>query len=185
MKKGNIQEWIHFKSITKNGLIIQKDNSYIKIIKVKPINYNLKSELEKNAIINSYKLFLKTCDFPVQIIIQTIKENIHQHLKNIEKEQEKIENKPINNLYEKYSKFIQQKIQNQNSTKKVFYILINNSIKNNIDEKNIEKQLNEKYYKIKECLNRCGNQIEEITDQKEIEKILYSFYNYTEYEVQN
>ncbi len=57
MKKNNsIQEWIPFEKILENGIIKLKDNSYIKIIKIYPINFNLKSELEKEAILNSYKI---------------------------------------------------------------------------------------------------------------------------------
>ena len=41
-----------------------------------PINYYLKSDLEKEAILNSFKLFLKTCDFNIQILIQSKKENL-------------------------------------------------------------------------------------------------------------
>ena len=57
MKKNNsIQEWIPFEKILENGIIKLKDNSYIKIIKIYPINFNLKSELEKEAILNYYKI---------------------------------------------------------------------------------------------------------------------------------
>ena len=52
MKKNNsIQEWLPFERILKNGIIKLKNNSYIKIIKIYPINFNLKSELEKEAIL--------------------------------------------------------------------------------------------------------------------------------------
>ena len=69
------QDWLPFDKVLENGIIINK-NSYIKIIKIKPINYDLKSNLEKEAILNSYKLFLKTCDFNIQILIQSKKENL-------------------------------------------------------------------------------------------------------------
>ena len=58
-----VQEWLPFEKIFENGIIKLKNNSYIKLIKVSPINYNLKTELEKEAILNSYKIFLKTCNF--------------------------------------------------------------------------------------------------------------------------
>ena len=43
------------------------------ILKIKPINYNLKSNLEKESILNSYKLFLKSFNFNIQIIIKSQK----------------------------------------------------------------------------------------------------------------
>ena len=59
-----------------NGVIKLKNNSYVKILKISPINFNLKSNLEKESILNSYKIFLKTCNFDIQILIQSNKEYI-------------------------------------------------------------------------------------------------------------
>ena len=58
IKQISTQNWIPIESISENG-IIKSQNKYIKILKIKPINYNLKSDLEKQAILNSYKIFLK------------------------------------------------------------------------------------------------------------------------------
>ena len=62
-----------------------KNGNYVKIIKVIPINFNLKSNLEKESILNSYKIFLKTCNFDIQIIIQSNKEDLTKHINKIEK----------------------------------------------------------------------------------------------------
>ena len=67
-KFNSVQEWLPFKRILDNGVIINKNNEYVKVINVIPINYNLKSNLEKEAILNSYKIFLKTCQFDIQIL---------------------------------------------------------------------------------------------------------------------
>ena len=64
----SIQEWLPFCKIFRKGMVKLKDESYIKILKIIPINYSLKSEIEKEAILNSYKIFLKTCDFNIQIL---------------------------------------------------------------------------------------------------------------------
>ena len=45
-KSALFQKWLPFKTITENGLVVLKDNTHVKIIRVFPINYNLKSELE-------------------------------------------------------------------------------------------------------------------------------------------
>ena len=51
------QEWIPIEKIFENGIVKKKDKKYIKIIKINPINFNLKSNLEKEAILNSYNIF--------------------------------------------------------------------------------------------------------------------------------
>lgn len=72
----SIQEWLPIAQILENGIIKLKENIYIKIIKIIPVGYNLKSDLEKEAILNSYKTFLKTCNFDMQLIIQSNKEDL-------------------------------------------------------------------------------------------------------------
>ena len=54
----SFQKWLNIKEITKNKIKLN-NNQEIVILKVLPINFNLKSKLEQNAILNSYKLFLK------------------------------------------------------------------------------------------------------------------------------
>ena len=86
MKNKNIysvQDWLPFKKILNQGIIQLKDFSYVKILKVSTINFQLKSDLEKQAILNSYKIFLKTCNFNLQILIQSNKENLDKHISNI------------------------------------------------------------------------------------------------------
>lgn len=72
----SVQDWLPFKKILDKGIIQLKDYSYIKILKISPINFNLKSEMEKESILNSYKIFLKTCNFNLQILIQSKKDYI-------------------------------------------------------------------------------------------------------------
>ena len=57
-KEVSVQKWIKIKNIINNNIIQTKDDKFIKIIKVYPINYELKSELERNSILNSFKVFL-------------------------------------------------------------------------------------------------------------------------------
>ena len=75
-KINSIQKWLPFDKILDNGIIKLKNSTYVKILKVEPINYNLKSELEKEAILNSYKSFIKSCNFNLQILIQSKKDYI-------------------------------------------------------------------------------------------------------------
>jgi len=39
--------------------------------------------LEKSSILNSYKIFLKTCNFDIQILIQSNKEDLSHHISKI------------------------------------------------------------------------------------------------------
>jgi len=181
-KINSVQNWLPFDKVLENGIIKLKDNSYVKIIKIIPINFNLKSNLEKEAILNSYKIFLKTCNFDIQILIQSNKEDLSKHISKI-KNQIKEENKNLKLLSNKYINFIQKINKNKKSSSKNFYILIkefpeNKKQKiNENSEKIIFDKLNDKYFSIKECLSRCGNTVMDISDKNLSEKILYSFFN--------
>ncbi len=107
MKKINsIQKWLPFQKILNNGIIMLKDFSYVKILKINPINYNLKSNLEKEAILNSYKIFLKTCNFDIQILIQSNKEDLSHHINNIQNNISKKENKYLEKISKNYIQYI-------------------------------------------------------------------------------
>ncbi len=176
-----MQNLIPIQEIKEKGIIKMKNEKYIKIIKVIPINYELKSELEKESILNSYKTFLKSCNFNLQILIQSKKENLKKHFFILEQEKNKKDPKE-KLIYDNYIKYI-KKINSENkSSSKNFYIIVhqkdeyqNNNPQNN-NEKNIIENLNEKYFKIKENLARCGNFTYEIEKQETID-ILYSFFN--------
>ena len=181
-KENSVQNLIPIIQIKENGVIKLKNEKYIKIIKVIPINYELKSELEKESILNSYKVFLKSCNFNLQILIQSKKENLEKHFFILEQEKKRKDTKD-NQIYNDYIKYI-KKINSENkSSSKNFYIIIHQDgeYQNNNSQYNQEKiiidNLSEKYFKIKESLTRCGNFIYEI-DKKETIDVLYSFFNY-------
>lgn len=181
-KINSVQDWLPFDRVLENGIIKLKNNSYVKIIKIIPINFNLKSNLEKEAILNSYKIFLKTCNFDIQILIQSNKEDLSKHISKI-KNQIKEENKNLKILSNKYINFIQKINKNKKSSSKNFYILIKEFPENKKQkinentEKIIFDKLNDKYFNIKECLSRCGNTVMDISEKEMAEKILYSFFN--------
>ncbi|MBO5398260.1 MAG: hypothetical protein J6A36_04960 [Clostridia bacterium] len=171
-----------FEKILENGIIKNKNN-YIKIIKIIPINYDLKSNLEKEAILNAYKLFLKTCDFNIQILVQSKKEDLSKHISNIHQIMSNEKNSKIRKLSENYINYIQEKNEENKSSSKNFYIILKNEIpeyqkENNPNyEKIVVNNLTEMFFKVKESLSRCGNLIQDINSKKEIIEVLASFYN--------
>lgn len=138
----NTLDFLEIKDV-KNDLLITKDK-YIKILKVHPINYDLKSNFEKQSILNSYKTVLKTCNFNFQILILSEKEDITkmiEELNNIHFSKidsldkikfidsaniSIIEEKKsrLNKIYENYINFIEKINYDENITSKSFYIII-------------------------------------------------------------
>ena len=178
-ENNSVQNWLPFESILENGTIKINSNEYIKILKINPINFNLKSELEKESILNSYKIFLKTCNFNFQILIQSNKEDLSKHISVIQ-HQLISEKNNIPAISKKYIEYIKQLNYSKKSSSKNFYIIIkyinqNNQIEN--VESHAIQELNDKYFKIKDCLSRCGNIVEDISEKEKIKNILFSFFN--------
>ena len=175
----SVQNWLPFQEILDNGIIKIDENNFIKIINISPINFNLKSELEKEAILNSYKIFLKTCNFNFQILIESNKENLSNHILNI---QENLiqENENISEISKKYISYIKNLNLEKKSSSKKYYIILkytNKNIEINNKEYLAVQELNEKYYKIKDCLSRCGNNVKDLSEKNEVKNIFYSFFN--------
>ena len=181
MKQKTIQEWMPIQKIDEDGIIKLKNQKNIKLMKIVPINYNLKSDLEKKAILNAYKIFLKTCNFNIQILIQSKKENLDYHISNIRKNIQKTKNQHLKNIAQEYIEYIQKINMSKKSSTKEFYIIIENEKNHEKEfvqtEEIIKNELKEKFFKIKECLSRCGNSVIEISNKKEIIEILNSFFN--------
>lgn len=171
----SIQEWLPYSKIFNKGVVKLKDESYVKILKIIPINYSLKSEIEKEAILNSYKIFLKTCNFNIQILIQSNKEDLNQIISKINNQIKNEKEEKIKEISKNYINYINGINYNRKSTARRFFIVI--KINNKKNEDNIKQELEEKFLKIKENLERCGNRVEEIETKEETKKILFSFYN--------
>jgi len=183
MLKSNIksvQEWLPIKEFYNDGIIKLKDGTFIKILKIYPINYELKSDFEKKAILNSYKAFLKNINFDIQIIVKSNIEDISENIKKIEKQKEKeisLNNNFMVNIFDSYINFIKNKNKEKLSSSKKFYIIINSKKFPENQEENILLDLKEKYFKIKDSLSRCGNGVIQIKDKEELNNIIKSFFN--------
>ena len=166
----SVQDWLPLEKILDKGLVKLKDTSYIKILKVSPINYNLKSDLEKEAILNSYKNMFKSCDFNLQILIQSKKEDLSPNIKLLKN------NNHNNEIKNKYISYILKLNEEKKSSNKNFYIILKESSLEKNEEIQI-KNLNNNYLKVKDLLSRCGNVVSEYTNENSIIEVLFSFLN--------
>ncbi len=90
----------------------------------------------------------------------------------------KKENKYLENLSKNYIEYINKINLTKKSSSKDFYIIISSESEHNIESQEIIfSDLKEKYFKIKECLSRCGNSVIELNKEKEILNLFFSFFN--------
>ena len=78
-------------------------------------------------------------------------------------------------IINKYIKDIKNLNSDNKSDSKQFFILIN-QIQDNNKEDICVNQLNDKYFKIKEALARCGNNVYSVNTKEETKKILEKYF---------
>ena len=169
-KINSIQNWFCVEDILENGTILTKENSKIRILKIEPINFFLRSEMEKEVVLNSYKNIFKSINFDIQIIIQSTKEDLSTNIDYIKSKNKEVLNQQSSRqqLLNNYIEYIESLNQIKKSNNKNFYIVIKESPEQN--------QLDEKVNKIKELLERCGNQGTLINSKNELIKVIETFY---------
>ena len=162
-KINSIQSWFCIDDILENGTIITKESGRVKILKIEPINFFLRSEMEKEVVINSYKNIFKSINFDIQIIIQSTKEDLSSNIDYIKSKQ--TSNKQLLNQYIEY---IESLNQIKKSNNKNFYLIVKETSEQN--------SINEKISKIQELLERCGNRSYVVNSKEEVIKIIETFY---------
>lgn len=123
---------------------------------------------------------MKNCNFDIQIVIKSNKEDIAENIEKIEKQKKKekdLNNNFMINIFDSYIKFLKNKNKEKLSSSKLFYIIINSKKIPENNQENIFNELKEKYFKIKDSLTRCGNSVDEIKNKKEIKNIINIFLN--------
>lgn len=166
----SVQFWLPMEKVLDDGIIRMKDTSLIKIMSISPINYNLKSDLEKEAILNSYKNMFKSCNFNLQVLIQSKREDLTKNIKILNKSDKYRE------LRENYISYIKDLNSIKKSSSKNFFLIIRESSTEKPEEVKI-KNLQNNYVRIKDWLSRCGNIVSEYTSDRKIGEVLFSFLN--------
>lgn len=158
----SFQEWLNIKAIDENKIILNSGET-ITVLKVLPINLKLKSQLEQNAILNSYKLFLKNLNSEIQILVSSKKTDVSNHLDKILKNTK--ENSPIYEMSKDYIDLINNIIEQKGTISKEFYIIMRCS-------ENTQNDI----LKITEHLTTCGNDVQECSNEQII-ALLSNFLN--------
>ena len=116
--------------------------------------------MEKCAILESYKQFLKLCNFDMQIIIQTDNIDLENHFFKIN--EFKSLNANLSDMAEDYINLIKNISKERESIARKFYIVVKNK------ERNVKE-------KIESTLSNCGNIVSKCS-KTEILKILKRYF---------
>ncbi|MBU2028419.1 hypothetical protein KJ761_00830 [Patescibacteria group bacterium] len=183
----------------KDDVIVLKNGTLRGVLNISAINYDLKSTQEQEAIIEQYKNFLNSLDFPIQILINSRKINIEKYINFIERKEKDQSSELLRFQISEYKNFIKQLVSVSNIMDKNFYIVVPfSSIENR--EKGIFDSLSSLFNPRKsitdkrELFETCRNQLFQRLDHiiaslsgiglkmaplktKELIELLYNSYN--------
>ena len=117
------QRYLPFSEVRDN-LIIMKDGSSRMVLSVKPVNFNLKSEQEQDAIIYSFQRFLNALSFPVQILTRSLKVDIEGYLAKLKATAVRQTNPLLQEQTYKYMDFLTNLVEMAQIMKKEFYVVV-------------------------------------------------------------
>lgn len=111
----------------KQDTLITEAGELCAVVAVSSTNFALKSQEEQDALIYGYQSFLNSLDFPIQILMQSRKIDIHVYLEKVKKIMEQQTNELLRVQTAEYIEFITQLIENASIMNKNFYIIISYS----------------------------------------------------------
>jgi len=108
----------------KDNVVLLRNGSLRLVLEVSAINFELRSEDEQSAIVQSFQNFLNSIDFPIQIVIGSQKYDIDDYLKTVAAATDSLTNDLLKIQAAEYMKFVQDLSSLANIMSKHFYIVI-------------------------------------------------------------
>ena len=89
--RDSVQAWLPIKNII-GGVVITKDNRFVKIMEVLPVNIYLKSAIDRQNIISSFASYLQIAPDELQMIVRTLPADTQAYVEQMQRYAEQEEN---------------------------------------------------------------------------------------------
>ena len=180
--KTTSRQQIAIKGVRDNILILP-GNQYRAILHVSSLNFELKSEEEQDAIIDTYESFLNSVGTSLQVLIRTREIDMDKYLEELterlEGETEAVYRKQLKN----YDEFIRSLITTNKILTRHFYVVIPYTASSKADFELIKEQLNLKVDIVSKGMTRLGMHTKQLSSL-EVLDLFYSFYNPAQAKIQ-
>ena len=97
--RDSIQSWLPVKNII-GGVVITKDNRFVKILEVLPVNIYLKSPADRQNIISSFAAYLKIAPDSLQFEARTLPADTAEYVRQMEEYAQNEENEYCREMIE-------------------------------------------------------------------------------------
>ncbi len=123
MPKAATQQFLEFDQI-REGVIILRNKGLRGVLMVSSLNFALKPQEEKDALIYLFQDFLNSLDFALEIYVQSRKLNITGYIDKLKTLEEKQENELLKTQTVSYRQFIEQLVSEGTIMTKNFYCVV-------------------------------------------------------------
>lgn len=180
--KSTSRQQIAIKGV-RDSILMLPNNQYRAVLNVSSLNFELKSEEEQDAIIDTYESFLNSVGSNLQILIRTREIDMDKYLEELTErldgEAEPVYRKQLKN----YDEFIRSLITTNKILTRNFYLVIPYAASNKIDFELIKEQLNLKVDIVSKGMTRLGMHTKQLSSL-EVLDLFYSFYNPSQAKIQ-
>lgn len=174
-KKLSSRQQINIKGV-QDGILLLPGNQYRVILQASSINFELKSDDEQDAIIETYQSFLNSLACPVQILVRIREMDMQKYIDDfravLADEKEKVYRQQIKN----YTEFVQGLISTNKILSRHFYVVIPYANNDDADFAAIKEQLALSADIVGKGLGRLGIHTRQL-ESLEVLDLFYSFYS--------
>ena len=122
-KKTSSRKQIDIKGV-RDGILLLPNNHYRATLQISSINFELKSEAEQDALIETYQSFLNSLATPLQIVIRIREMDMDRYLADfqarLKEESEAVYRQQVKN----YTEFVKSLITTNKILARQFYVVI-------------------------------------------------------------
>ena len=173
--KTSARQQIAIKGVRDNILELPS-REYRAILQVSSLNFELRSEEEQDAIIETYESFLNSVGSSLQILVRTREIDMDKYLEGLngqlEHEKEAIYRDQLTN----YGEFIRSLITSNKILTRHFYVIVPYTAKDTKDFELVKEQINLKLDIVAKGMMRIGMHTRALTSL-ELLDLFYSFYS--------
>ena len=167
----------------RDGILMLPNNEYRAILRVSSLNFELRSEEEQDAIIETYESFLNSVGSNLQILVRTREIDMDKYLDDLNERYEN-ETVPIyRQQLQNYDEFIRSLITDNKILTRHFYIIVPYKLNSKTDFDLVSEQMKIKLDIIAKGIARLGMHTDQL-DSLEVLDLFYSFYSPTQAKLQ-
>jgi len=181
-KKVSSRQQIDIREI-RDGVLILPNHRYRTVLHVSPVNFELRSEDEQDAIIETYESFLNSVGVPLQVLIRIREMDMDAYLEDLDN---RLQNEKVV-IYKKqlanYEEFIRELIKTNRILSRQFYVVVPYNSDGKADFDLTKEQLGLTVDIVQKGLARLGMHSRELSSL-ELMDLFYNFYNPTRAKLQ-